>query len=168
MGSLLTATFDFGPFKSEFNGKHDLPGSKFCPLCSTKYRYGHLLVHSEWKNPLLIGPEYAEMLSDADPDWLEKKLKREVGGLLRSDGRKPKTLQRRSDSDSGRRRRVKRDTTVSGVRKRHDLRTSNRCLRTSLCVNSGRLPTVKPVNSRGWQSDARLKRNRQPLTQRPS
>ena len=52
MGWLWTATFDFGPFKSEFNGKHDLPGGKYCPLCSTKYRYGHLLVHSEWNNPL--------------------------------------------------------------------------------------------------------------------
>ncbi len=66
--------FDFGPYKSEYNGKHDLDGGDQCQICHTWHRYGHLLRHTQWPSPILVGSTCAAMFGDTDPTWLEKKL----------------------------------------------------------------------------------------------
>lgn len=71
--------FDFGPYKSTYNGPHDLPGGVQCDICHTWCRYGHLLVQPTWKlEQPLVGRECAILLSDLDPEWAEKKLAQEV------------------------------------------------------------------------------------------
>ena len=76
------AVFDFGPYKSQYNGKHDLPGGRQCAICHTWHRYGHLIVHPVWKERTpIVGPECAVLLSDLDPKWAEKKLAEEVKRL---------------------------------------------------------------------------------------
>lgn len=71
------AAFDFGPFKSEFNGPHDLDGGRLCDLCHTWIRYGHLLLHPQWDQYVIVGQTCSILLSDIDPNWVEKKLARE-------------------------------------------------------------------------------------------
>jgi hypothetical protein len=71
---LFEVIFDFGQYKSEWNGKHDLDGGDQCQICHTWHRYGHLLRHSEWPTPILVGSTCATMFGDTDPAWLESKL----------------------------------------------------------------------------------------------
>ena len=78
LGHLWEAVFDFGPYKSTYNGKHDLDGGRQCDLCHTWCRFGHLLTHPDWPHgPVIVGRTCAILLSDVDPDWVEKKLERE-------------------------------------------------------------------------------------------
>lgn len=74
LGHTWEAIIDFGPFKSEWNGKHDLPGGTKCFICHTWCRYGHVLLHSEWDVEIIVGCDCAAMLGDTDPTWTEKKL----------------------------------------------------------------------------------------------
>jgi hypothetical protein len=78
LGHVWEAVFDFGPYKSTYNGKHDLDGGRQCDLCHTWCRFGHLLTHPDWPHgPVIVGRTCAILLSDVDPDWVEKKLERE-------------------------------------------------------------------------------------------
>ncbi len=77
------AAFDFGPYKSTYNGKRDLDGGRLCDLCHTWIRYGHLLQHSDWKHgTIIVGRRCSILLSDIDPNWAEKKLAHEFGVRL--------------------------------------------------------------------------------------
>ena len=77
--------FDFGPYKSTYNGPHDLPGGTQCDICHTWCRYGHFLVHPAWKAAeLVVGRDCAILLSDLDPAWAEKKLAQEVRRRMRA------------------------------------------------------------------------------------
>lgn len=77
--------FDFGPYKSTYNGPHDLPGGTQCDICHTWCRYGHFLVHPAWKAAeLVVGRDCAVLLSDLDPAWAEKKLAQEVRRRMRA------------------------------------------------------------------------------------
>jgi hypothetical protein len=55
---------DAGPFKSTFNGPHDLDGGLQCSLCGTWHRYVHHLVHERVPGIcLLVGSDCAAWLT---------------------------------------------------------------------------------------------------------
>jgi hypothetical protein len=74
MGHYWEAVMDRGPFKSEYNGKHDLDGGQQCDICHTWHRYAHILSHQDWDTFTIVGGKCSAMLSDVDPKWAEKKL----------------------------------------------------------------------------------------------
>lgn len=68
------AVVDFGRYKSQWNGKHDLDGGHQCDICHNWSRYIHIVSHPDWDTHPLVGGDCAIMLSDIDPGWAEKKL----------------------------------------------------------------------------------------------
>ena len=74
LGWRWEAVVDFGQYKSEWNGKHDLDGGHQCDICHNWCRYIHIISHPNWNTHPLVGRECAVMLSDIDPKWVEKKL----------------------------------------------------------------------------------------------
>ncbi len=55
---------DAGPYKSTFNGPHDLPGGARCDLCGTWHRYVHYLRHKDVPGVVLkVGSDCATYLT---------------------------------------------------------------------------------------------------------
>jgi hypothetical protein len=68
---------DAGPYKSDYNGPHDLPGGRQCDLCHTWHRYVHVIEHPDWPVSYMVGSTCASLLAQVDADELERQFIKE-------------------------------------------------------------------------------------------